>query len=477
MIYLYTISAYLFILIGIGLYKARKINTQADFSVAGRNLTPWVLVGTMLATWMGTGSILGNAGKTYETGMAALMLPMGSILGIIFLTRIAGKVRNYEKFTVPEILGDRFGPIARLLSVISLVMAYMVIVSYQYNAGGAVLHTVLINEAGESLITVETGTIIAAVFIIAYTMLAGLVSVAYTDVANGLIILLSFLISIPILLAEAGGFSGMREAFEAMGKADHMNFFGVYSTMDIINFCLPPFLLILGDANMYQRFFASKDAEGAKFATTTLIFAVAAAELMIIFAAWVSSSMIPEAEIGKYVLIYASHKFLPIFLSAVMMTTIIGIIISTADSFLLVPATTLMRDVYMNYVNPEANDKRIVLLSRLLVLALGIVAYIVSLGFAQSAGFFERALYAYTIYGASITPALVAALFWKRASKIGAILSISSGTVTTLLWKEAGFIQNLIPSTVYSNIDEVLPAITVSVVGLVIGSILFPDEQ
>jgi Na+/proline symporter len=431
----------------------------------------------MLATWMGTGSILGNAGKTYETGVAALMLPIGSVLGIILLTRIAGKVRDYEKFTVPEILGDRFGPIARILSVISLVMAYMVIVSYQYNAGGAVLHTVLISESGEPLISVETGTIIAAVFIIAYTMLAGLVSVAYTDVANGLIILLSFLISIPILLAEAGGFSGMGEAFEAMGKADHMNFFGVYSTVDIINFCLPPFLLILGDANMYQRFFASKDAEGAKFATTTLIFAVALAELMIIFAAWVSSSMVPDAEIGKYILIYASHKFLPIFLSAVMMTTIVGIIISTADSFLLVPATTLMRDIYMNYVNPDANEKRIVLLSRLLVLVLGIVAYIVSLGFAKSAGFFERALYAYTIYGASITPALVAALFWKRASKIGAILSISSGTVTTLLWKEAGFIQNLIPTSIYSNIDEVLPAITVSVLGLILGSILFPDNK
>jgi len=393
------------------------------------------------------------------------------------LTRIAGKVRDYEKFTVPEILGDRFGPIARILSVISLVMAYMVIVSYQYNAGGAVLHTVLISESGEPLISVETGTIIAAVFIITYTMLAGLVSVAYTDVANGLIILLSFLISIPILLVEAGGFSGMREAFETMGKADHMNFFGVYSTVDIINFCLPPFLLILGDANMYQRFFASKDAEGAKFATTTLIFAVALAELMIIFAAWVSSSMVPDAEIGKYILIYASHKFLPIFLSAVMMTTIVGIIISTADSFLLVPATTLMRDIYMNYVNPDANEKRIVLLSRLLVLVLGIVAYIVSLGFAKSAGFFERALYAYTIYGASITPALVAALFWKRASKIGAILSISSGTVTTLLWKEAGFIQNLIPTSIYSNIDEVLPAITVSVLGLILGSILFPDNK
>ena len=192
MIHLSFILLYLIILIGIGFYKAGKIKTQSDFSVAGRSLTPWVLVGTMLATWMGTGSILGNAGKTYETGMAALILPLGSILGIIILTKIAGKVRSFEKYTVPEILGDRFGSGARLLSVIALVIAYMVIVSYQYNAGGAVLQTVLTNDQGISLISAETGTIIAAIFIIAYTMLAGLVSVAYTDVANGIIIILSF---------------------------------------------------------------------------------------------------------------------------------------------------------------------------------------------------------------------------------------------------------------------------------------------
>ena len=471
MIHLSVILIYLFILIGIGFYKSSNIKTQSDFAVAGRSLTPWVLVGTMLATWMGTGSILGNAGKTYDTGMAALILPIGSILGIILLTQIAGKVRSFEKYTVPEILGERFGPGARLLSVVALVIAYMVIVSYQYNAGGAVLHTVLTNDAGVSLISVETGTIIAAVFIIAYTMLAGLVSVAYTDVANGVIILLSFIIAIPILLVEAGGFSGMAESFASMGKNSHMNFWGVYSTMDIINFCLPPFLLIMGDANMYQRFFASKSAEGAKFATKVLIGAVAAAELMIIFSAWVASSMIPDAEVGKYVLIYASHKFLPTFLGAIMMTTIVGIIISTADSFLLVPATTLMRDVYLNYINPNADEKKIVLLSRLLVLALGIVAYIVSLGFAKSEGFFERALYAYTIYGAAITPTLVAALFWRGATKAGAVASIITGTVTTLLWKEAAFIKNIIPVNIYNNMDEVLPAITLSIVSLILVSL------
>ena len=454
------------------MYKARKINTQADFAVAGRSLTPWVLVGTMLATWMGTGSILGNAGKTYDTGLAALILPIGSVLGIILLTQIAGKVRSFEKFTVPEILGDRFGPGARMLSVVALVIAYMVIVSYQFNAGGAVLNTVLMDNNGHSLISIETGTIIAAIFIIAYTMLAGLVSVAYTDVANGIIIIFSFVIAIPIFLAQAGGFSGMAASFETMGKPEHMNFWGVYSTMDILNFCLPPFLLIMGDANMYQRFFASKNADGAKSATKVLIFAVLIAEVMIIFSAWVASSMIPDAEVGKYVLIYASHKFLPTFLGAMMMTTIVGIIISTADSFLLVPATTLMRDVYLNYVNPHANEKKIVFLSRILVLALGIVAYIVSLGFAKSAGFFERALYAYTIYGAAITPSLVAALFWKGATKEGAVASILTGTVTTLMWKEAVFIREIIPPNIYNNMDEVLPAITLSVVSLVVVSLI-----
>ena len=166
------------ILIGIGIVKSRKVNTQSDFALAGRSLTPWILVGTMLATWIGTGSILGNAGKTYEIGVAALMLPIGSILGIILLTKIAGKVRNVKKFTVPEIIGDQYGSVARNLCVFALVSAYMVIVSYQYNAGGAVLYTVFSNQIDSQLFTIETATIIAAIFIISYTMLAGLLSVA-----------------------------------------------------------------------------------------------------------------------------------------------------------------------------------------------------------------------------------------------------------------------------------------------------------
>ena len=477
MTYLSVILVYLFALIAIGIVKSRKIHTQSDFALAGRALTPWVLVGTMLASWIGTGSILGNAGKTYETGMAALMLPIGSILGIILLTRIAGKVRSYEKYTVPEIIGDRYGAVARNLSVFALVMAYMVIVSYQYNAGGAVLYTILADNTGTSIISIELATIIAAVFIITYTMLAGLLSVAYTDAANSIIMTLALIISLPILWIKAGSWSGMETAFAAMNKSQHMQFGGVYSAMDIINFCLPPFLLVIGDANMYQRFSASKDVQSARYSTIILVFAVLFIELLIIASAWVSSSMIPEAQVGKHVLIYAAHQFLPTFLGAIMLTTIVGIIISTADSFLLVPSNSIVRDVYLQYVNPKASEKQIVILSRMVVLILGVIAYFVSLIFARSTTIFEKSLYAFTIYGASITPSLFAAFFWRGVTKEGAISSILSGMIVTLLWKEADFIHRFIPLDLHGNLDAVLPAISISLFFLIVISILTREKK
>ena len=471
-VYFAAIFVYLFALIGVGVWKAGKVKTQADFAVAGRRLGPWVLVGTMLATWIGTGSILGNAGKTYETGAAALILPLGGVLGIVLLTRIAGRVRRFERFTVPEIIGERFGELPRTLSVLALVLAYLVIVSYQYNAGGTVLQTILTGEDGRPLLSAEAATAIAAVFIVAYTMLAGLLSVAYTDVANGVIMTLALLVALPVLWIKAGGLAGMEAAFAATGRPDHMRFWGVWSGLDIVNFCLPPFLLVLGDANLYQRFLACRDEEGARRATTLLVFAVLLIELLIIAAAWVAASLIPEAANGRHVLIYASARFLPLARGAVMLTTVVGIIISTADSYLLVPATTLIRDVYLSRIDPRASEKKIVLLSRLVVLGLGLIAYLVSRGFAESTGFFERALYAYTIYGAAITPSLVAALFWRRATRAGAVASIVGGTATTLVWQEAGTLAERVQGMLGGPVNEVLPAITVSVICLVAGSLL-----
>ena len=456
MIYYLVIGIYLIGLLIIGLSKSDSIKNQEDFSVAGRSLSTWILVGTMAATWMGTGSVLGNAGKTFEIGAAGFLLPIGGMLGVLVLTKIAGKARASGKLTVPEIIGSRFGDIAMILSVFALLAAYLVIVSYQFNAGGAVIYTIFHDNLGSG-ITLDQATIIAALFIVAYTVLAGLLSVAYTDVANGILMITCFVIALPILFFQAGGFDGMSTSFENKGMINNMSMFGVLSFREVINFTLPSFLLILGDANMYQRFFASESVQSVKKATYLLFFAIVILESLIVANAWISSSMITDIAKESHVLIYAAYNFLPPFIGALMLATIIGIIISTADSFLLVPTTILINDIYLKYSNRKYSDKTIVLLSRMLVLLLGFFSYWVSRMFAADTTIFEKALYAFTIYGTAITPSLLAAFFWEKATKYGAICSILSGTIATVYYgNKLGLDETVVPALIISSLALIL---------------------
>ena len=456
MIYYLVIGIYLIGLLIIGLSKSDSIKNQEDFSVAGRSLSTWILVGTMAATWMGTGSVLGNAGKTFEIGAAGFLLPIGGMLGVLVLTKIAGKARASGKLTVPEIIGSRFGDIAMILSVFALLAAYLVIVSYQFNAGGAIIYTIFHDNLGSG-ITLDQATIIAALFIVAYTVLAGLLSVAYTDVANGILMITCFIIALPILFFQAGGFDGMSTSFENKGMINNMSMFGVLSFREVINFTLPSFLLILGDANMYQRFFASESVQSVKKATYLLFFAIVILESLIVANAWISSSMITDIAKESHVLIYAAYNFLPPFIGALMLATIIGIIISTADSFLLVPTTILINDIYLKYSNRKYSDKTIVLLSRMLVLLLGFFSYWVSRMFAADTTIFEKALYAFTIYGTAITPSLLAAFFWEKATKYGAICSILSGTIATVYYgNKLGLDETVVPALIISSLALIL---------------------
>jgi SSS family solute:Na+ symporter len=467
-VYLTCIIAYLFLLGGIAVWKSREVKNQSDFAVAGRSLSPWMMVCTMLAVWIGTGSIVGNAEQTYEVGMAAMLLPVGTLAGMILLSLIATRARNVEANTVPEIIERRFGPLARNLAMLSLVVAYMVIVSYQFNAGGAVLEVIV---GDKNLLTARHATMIAAAFIIAYAGLAGLMSLAWMDLVTGSIIMLTMVIAFPIYWFKAGGLSGIESAFIADDRASHLSLWGVYTPTQLINYILPVFLLVLGDANQYQRIFASRSAKGARTAVTMMVFIAFTVELLIIACAWLASSMTPDPENGKYILIYAARHYLALPLGCLFMVTVVAIIISTANSFLHVPATSVVNDLYLPYINRNASQKQLVWVSRFFVVVFGVIAYVVTLLFSESTGFFQKALYAFTIYGACVTPSLVAALVWKRATKQGAIASICSGAIVTVAWSELGIVQSSLPAAL-AELDAVLPAITVSVSMLIVVSLL-----
>ncbi len=450
------LGMYLLALVAIGFIGVRKVSTQEDFSVAGRSLNTFVLFGTMLATWIGTGSIFGNAEKTYEVGIAAFIIPVGSLAGIAILSLLAARARGLEQITIQDLLEKRYNAAARVFGVIALVLAYLTIVSYQYRAAGAVLNLVFPELSHNSAV------ILSAAFIIVYTAVAGMVSIARIGMIQGITIIVGILVTMPVFFYRAGGLEGMSEAL----GSSRFDFFGPIGFIEALGLILPAMLLVLGDANMYQRFFSARNAGTARKAILWTLLGVAVMELAIIVTAWIASSLEPDLEIPGRVIAYAARDFLPPVLGALLLTAIMAIVLSTAGSYLLSPSTALVRDIYQRFLNPSASERSLVILLRAAVIGSGIVAYWLA---TLSDEFLSVALLAYTIYGASITPALIASFFWRRATGKGAVASIVSGIAVTLLWKWLG------PAAV----DPVLPAISVSLLALVFVSLadIPPPEE
>ncbi|HSR69060.1 MAG TPA: sodium:solute symporter family protein [Acidobacteriota bacterium] len=457
-IYFAVILIYLLALVGVAVWQGRGLRSQEDFSVAGRTLSPLVLFGTMLATWIGTGSIFGNAERTYEVGIATLIIPLSSVFGVIVLYFLAGRVRLTEQITIQDLLEQRYNATARVLGVITMTIAYITIVSYQYRAAGAVLHIVW------DPISDEVASAVAAAFIILFTAIAGMKSIANIGLIQGITMIVGITVTLPMLFFRAGGVDGIRQALEP----SHLEIFGPIGWIGALNLLLPSFFLILGDANMYQRFLSARDAGVAKLAVLWCVVGIGFMEVTIILTGWVGSALKPGLENPGYVIAEVSKEFLPTAVGALMLTTIMAIVLSTAGSYLLAPGTALIRDVYERFIYPEASGKHLVLMLRITTLVLGLAAF----GISQlDDKFLEVALHAYTIYGAGITPALLAVFFWKRATAQGAVASIFAGTGVTLLW------EYWLKELFQSSMGAVLPAVAISVLMLWLVSMLTPPPR
>ena len=133
---------YLSILVLVSLYRSRRVKTSDDFLVAGRTLPARVLVFTLLATWIGSGSLFAGAGLGYRAGFPALWQSAGAWVGIALVFFIAPRVRRIAQYTVPDILELRYGPAARVLGTVTTVLAYATIAAYQFRGGGRLLAAV-----------------------------------------------------------------------------------------------------------------------------------------------------------------------------------------------------------------------------------------------------------------------------------------------------------------------------------------------
>jgi SSS family solute:Na+ symporter/sodium/proline symporter len=458
-VYLITIIVYLSALVVVGLLRSRKVQTGDDFLVAGRSLPASVLVFTLLSTWIGSGSLFAGAGLGYRLGFPGLWQSAGAWVGIALIYFIAPRVRRIAQYTVPDILELRYGPAARILGTITTVLAYTTIAAYQFRGGGRLLNLVTGMDP-------VTGALITMAFCVAFTALAGMLSVAYLDIGNGVMMIVGVGLAVGFLAAHAGGLSPA----VAQLRPDQVSLFGQLGAVEAFALFLPTMFLLLGEANMYQKFFSAKSERAARLAVVGWIVGTILVETLIDSVGVFGSVVVPglTTEQSETIVVRVALDVLPSILGVLLVCGAAAIIVSTANSFLLTPSTNVIRDVYQRFVDPHISDRQVVVYTRLIVVALGLVGFVAGNFFPT---ILAMALWAYTMYGAGITPALLGALIWPRATPAGGVTSILTGMTTTLVWEIVALVRGGGVAAYPFGFATVYPALFLSIATLILVSL------
>jgi SSS family solute:Na+ symporter len=485
-------------LLAVSLGRLGKVKTKADYLVAGRSLPAVVLVFTLLSSWIGSGSLLGGAENAYRHGFPALWQSAGGWAGLFLIYFIAPRARKFAQYTIPDLLETRYNQVARVLGVIAILLTYTAITSYQFIGGGDILHLIF-----PDAISPIFGRYLMAAFVIVFTAIAGMSSVAYMDLFIGLLATTTMCVALPVLIHHGGGWHFVHSSL----PASHFQLFGDLSVIQCFELFLPTCLLLLGNQSMYQKFFSAKSQKDASRAVVGWIIGTVILETVIVALAVTGSALFTTGEVhdhpreilayiglhgfdpapittvligagGKVESITTSSNYVPTtqslmwlqLLGALLVGSIFAKIISTANNWLFSPATNLVNDIFVRYIKPQASNRQILIVSRLMVVLLGIWALFQSLG---TESVLKKALYAYTIYSAALTPVILAAFFWKRATAAAAVASIATGTVVTVGWD---FITPYLPKVIAER-DAIFPALVASLLCLAIVSLFTPPPS
>ncbi len=287
-----------------------------------------------------------------------------------------------------------------------------------------------------------------------------MVSVAWTDLLNGL------LMSVGLLAAVL--WAGLRWDPTAAPLPEPLRApWGGEGPVAWVSFLLPPFLLVLGDANLHQRFMSARSPRTARAAALGMLAGVAVLELAVVGLALLGRTMLPSApENPAHVVIDMAGTVVPEPIGVAILASAAVIVVTTADSYLLGAATSVAVDLTGGLTTP-GRQRLIVTVAGLIALAL---AY-------TSDRFFHVALYAYTLYGASLTPAVLCALLSPRVPRAAVVAGMAAGLATALAWKAVtaaaeaeGFpaaLRTLSLPTALRELEPVLPALAANVLCLV----------
>ncbi len=491
---------YMAAVIGIGIAFAKKANTNSEnYFLGGRSLGPWVTAMSAEASDMSGWLLMGLPGVAYWCGLAdAAWTAIGLAIGTYFNWLIVSKrlrrysIRANNSITLPEFFSNRFREKSKIIMTLS---ALFIIIFFTVYAASCLktcgqLFSTLFGASYESML------IVGAIFVLVYTILGGFLAESASDFMQAIVMIVALTVVVAIGVVKAGGigeivanakeipgfleFFGMADPIVENGVqvvkdgvpqfAEKAKDYGLLSVFSMLAWGLGYF----GMPQVLLRFMAIRKEEELKSSRRIAMIWVVISLAVAVFIGIMGRMLFPVEHLtatdAESIFISLSKSFLPPLLAGFVMAGILAATISSSDSYLLIAASAVSKNVFQGIFKKNASDKQVMTVSRLTLLAITVIA--TAIAFNKDSTIFQVVSFAWAGFGATFGPLVIFSLFWKRINRPGAIAGMVSGAAMVFIWKLV--IKPLAETTGISalGIYELLPAFIVSSIFIVVVSLI-----
>jgi SSS family solute:Na+ symporter len=408
------IAAYVLGMIGMGWWGMRRATSKSEYLVAGRRLGFGMYSGTMSAVVLGGASTIGGVGLGYKFGISGAWMVFAIGLGILLLSALfARRIVRLKVYTVSQMLDLRYGGNSSTIS--GLVMAaYTLMLTVTSTIAYSTIFNVLFG------LPKSVGVIIGGSIVVLYSVLGGMWSITLTDIVQFVVKTVGILfLLLPISLATAGGFDGIRQRL-----ADPALFeVGNIGTTTIVTYLLIYVFGLLIGQDIWQRVFTAKSPKVATWGGITsglycLVYAVAGALIGL-----AGKALYPNIANKDEAFATIVENLLPTGVRGLVLAAALAAMMSTSSGALIACATVASNDIWRRRTGSDVHD------NRMFTLVIGIVAIAIAVALNDVVA---ALTVAYNILVGGLLVAIIGGLVWKRGTRLGAMVSMAVGSLTAI---------------------------------------------
>lgn len=406
--------------------KKHFVKTSTDFMLAGRRLGVFFVAASLAANNVGGGSTTGVAAKAFNGwGLSAGWYVLAASIGIVPLAYFAPRIRKAMSYTIPETIRRRFGHVAGTSTAVLNIVSLFCLTASQILASGTVVSVL-------TGLNLSLSIIISGVITLFYTVMGGLMADAITDFVQWFIIFFGLLIAMFFVVDGVGGWAYI---VEKLPPADiSLTKVGI---MTIISLILNYFCTFLSGPEMISRFASAKDEKTARdsaWISAILMGLLAFIPAVIGLAALAVNPGLDGGK-GTTALMFVTSAYAPKLVVGLVAAAIIAATMSSADSNLLCASTIFAKDIYQVYIDPNVDDKKLILITRIGNVVVGLTGMFIAL---FKINLVTLNLFAFALRSSGPFAAYGLGLAWKGATRSSGLVSIVAGSVAAVVWQLLG---------------------------------------